>query len=73
MINTTRRGQRERVGRLVRMHANSREEIEEVLAGDIAAIIGPKNTFTGDTLSDPAKPILLEAIKFPEPVISGRD
>lgn len=70
MVNTTRRGQRERVGRLVRMHANSREEIQEVLAGDIAAIIGPKNTFTGDTLSDPAKPILLEAIKFPEPVIS---
>jgi elongation factor G len=70
IINTTRRGQRERVGRLVRMHANSREEIDEVLAGDIAAIIGPKNTFTGDTLSDPAKPILLEAIKFPEPVIT---
>lgn len=70
LINTTRRGQRERIGRLVRMHANSREEIEEVLAGDIAAIIGPKNTFTGDTLSDPGKPILLEAIKFPEPVIS---
>ena len=70
IINTTRRGQRERVGRLVRMHANSREEIQEVLAGDIAAIIGPKNTFTGDTLSDPGKPILLEAIKFPEPVIS---
>lgn len=70
MLNTARRNQRERIGRLVRMHANSREEIEEVLAGDIAAIIGPKNTFTGDTLSDPDKPILLEAIKFPEPVIS---
>ena len=69
-INTTRRNQRERIGRLVRMHANSREEIQEVLAGDIAAIIGPKNTFTGDTLCDPEKPILLEAIKFPEPVIS---
>jgi elongation factor G len=69
-INTTRRNQRERIGRLVRMHANSREEVQEVLAGDIAAIIGPKNTFTGDTLCDPEKPILLEAIKFPEPVIS---
>ncbi|MEW5717122.1 MAG: elongation factor G [Chloroflexota bacterium] len=69
-INTARRNQRERIGRLVRMHANSREEVQEVLAGDIAAIIGPKNTFTGDTLCDPEKPILLEAIKFPEPVIS---
>ncbi|HEX7588468.1 MAG TPA: elongation factor G [Anaerolineae bacterium] len=69
MLNTSRRNQRERIGRLVRMHANAREEIEEVLAGDIAAIIGPKNTFTGDTLCDPSKPILLEAIKFPEPVI----
>ena len=70
LVNTTRRNQRERIGRLVRMHANSREEIEEVLAGDIAAIIGPKNTFTGDTLSDAEHPVLLEAIKFPEPVIS---
>ena len=69
LLNTVR-NQRERIGRLVRMHANSREETDEVLAGDIAAIIGPKNTFTGDTLSDPVKPILLEAIKFPEPVIS---
>jgi len=70
LVNTTRRHQRERIGRLVRMHANSREEIAEVLAGDIAAIIGPKNTFTGDTLCDAEKPILLEPIKFPEPVIS---
>ncbi len=69
LLNTSRRNQRERIGRLVRMHANSREEIDEVLAGDIAAIIGPKNTFTGDTLCDPTKPIVLEAIKFPEPVI----
>jgi len=69
-INTTRNNQRERIGRLVRMHANAREEIPEVLAGDIAAIIGAKNTFTGDTLCDPEKPIVLEAIKFPEPVIS---
>lgn len=69
-LNTTRNNQRERIGRLVRMHANAREEIQEVLAGDIAAVIGPKHTFTGDTLCDPSKPILLEAIKFPEPVIS---
>ena len=69
LLNSAR-NQRERIGRLVRMHANSREEIDEILAGDIAAIIGPKNTFTGDTLCDPAAPILLEAIKFPEPVIS---
>ncbi|MBI5303545.1 MAG: elongation factor G [Chloroflexi bacterium] len=68
LLNSTR-NQRERIGRLVRMHANSREEVEEILAGDIAAIIGPKNTFTGDTLCDPTAPILLEAIKFPEPVI----
>lgn len=70
LVNTARRNQRERIGRLVRMHANARVEIEQVLAGDIAAIIGPKNTFTGDTLCDADKPILLEAIKFPEPVIS---
>lgn len=69
LLNTARRNQRERIGRLVRMHANSREEIDEVMAGDIAAIIGPKNTFTGDTLCDAEHPILLEAIKFPEPVI----
>ncbi len=70
LLNTTRRNQRERIGRLVRMHANAREETEEVLAGDIAAIIGPKNTFTGDTLCDPAHPVVLETIRFPEPVIS---
>ena len=52
------------------MHAAKREEIKKVQAGDIAAVLGLKNTFTGDTLSDPDKPILLEAIKFPEPVIS---
>ncbi len=69
LLNTSRRNARERIGRLVRMHANSRQEIDEVLAGDIAAIIGPKSTFTGDTLCDPEHPILLEAIKFPEPVI----
>ncbi len=60
---------RERVGRLVQMHANKREEIEEVRAGDIAAVIGLKDTKTGDTLSDENKAIILEAMKFPNPVI----
>ncbi len=59
----------ERVGRLVKMHANSREEVESVGAGDIAAIVGPKQSVTGDTLCDIDKPILLERIVFPEPVI----
>jgi elongation factor G len=63
-------GRKERFGRLLRMHANHREEISEVYAGDIAAAIGLKNTFTGDSLSDPAHPIVLETIRFPEPVIS---
>ncbi len=61
---------KERIGRLLRMHANHREELDAVYAGDIAAVVGPKNTFTGDTLADPKHPILLESITFPEPVIS---
>ncbi len=69
VLNATK-NQRERIGRLLRMHANNREEIDEICAGDIAAVVGPKSTFTGDTLCDPGKPIILEAIKFPEPVIS---
>ncbi|HEU4323812.1 MAG TPA: elongation factor G [Roseiflexaceae bacterium] len=68
VLNTTR-NQRERIGRLVQMHANHREEIKEVYAGDIAAMIGPKQSFTGDTICDPEKPIVLESIRFPEPVI----
>ena len=60
----------ERVSRLLRMHANKREEIQSVSAGDIAAIVGLKNTTTGDTLCHPKSPILLESIKFPESVIS---
>ena len=60
---------RERVGRLLQMHANKREEIEEVRAGDIAAAIGLKDTRTGDTLCDDDHPIILEAMKFPNPVI----
>lgn len=69
VLNATK-NQRERIGRLLRMHANNREEIDEICAGDIAAVVGPKNTFTGDTLCDPGKPVILEAIKFPEPVIT---
>ncbi len=60
---------RERIARIVMLHANHREDVEEVAAGEIAAAIGLKQTFTGDTLCDPAKPVILEAIKFPEPVI----
>ncbi|MBI5023040.1 MAG: elongation factor G [Candidatus Magasanikbacteria bacterium] len=69
VFNTTT-GERERIGRLVRMHANHREDIDEVYAGDIAAAVGLKNTFTGHTLCDPEHPIMLESIIFPEPVIS---
>jgi elongation factor G len=68
VVNTTR-GQRERVGRLIQMHANHREEIKEVYAGDIAAMIGPKQSFTGDTISDPDNQVVLENIRFPEPVL----
>ena len=64
------RGERERVGRLLRMHANDREEIDALYAGGIGAAVGLKRTFTGDTLCEPAAPILLEGIAFPEPVIS---
>ncbi|MGH2621936.1 MAG: elongation factor G [Anaerolineales bacterium] len=60
---------KERVGRLIRMYADHREDVEEVMAGDIAAVLGMKFAFTGDTLTDPADPILLESITFPEPVI----
>ncbi len=64
------KGKKERVGRMVQMHANSREEIKEVLAGDIAAAIGLKDVTTGDTLCDVNNPVVLERIEFPEPVIS---
>jgi elongation factor G len=69
VYNSSRR-QRERLGRLLRMHANRREDIDEVSAGMIAASVGLKNTFTGDTLCDEQAPIILEAMKFPEPVVS---
>ena len=63
------RDRKERVGRLLQMHANKREEIEEIRAGDIAAVIGLRDTKTGDTLANPDEPIILEAMRFPEPVI----
>jgi len=69
-ILNTRSGNKERVGRIVRMHANDREEVKEIFAGDIAALVGPKDTTTGDTLSDLDHPIKLESIKFADPVIS---
>ncbi|HEY1410185.1 MAG TPA: elongation factor G [Promineifilum sp.] len=68
VLNSTK-DKRERVGRILRMHADHREDLKEVRAGDIAATLGQKNTFTGDTLCDPKAPIVLEAIDFPEPVI----
>ncbi|CAN5346535.1 elongation factor G [soil metagenome] len=63
------KGKKERIGRILLMHANHREEIEEVYAGDIAAAVGLKESFTGDTLSDPDNPVILESMTFPEPVI----
>ncbi len=63
------KGKKERIGRLIRLHANHREEIDEVRTGDIAAAIGLKDTFTGDTLCDPEHPIVLESMTFPDPVI----
>jgi elongation factor G len=69
VYNSTK-GIKERIGRLLKMHANKREEIKEVRAGDIAAVVGLKNTLTGDTLCDENNPIILESIQFPEPVIA---
>ena len=69
MVNNSTKGRRERIGRLIRMHADRREDITEVCAGDIGAVLGFKETFTGDTLCDNQK-IVLENISFPEPVIS---
>jgi elongation factor G len=63
------RGKKERIGRIVQMHANERQEVDEILAGDIAACIGLKDVTTGESLCDPSKPIILERMVFPEPVI----
>ncbi len=69
VYNSTKR-ERERIGRLIRMYADRREEIQEVGAGDIGAVLGLKNSFTGDTLCNEGEPIILESISFPDPVIS---
>ena len=68
VLNATK-NQRERIGRILQMHANHREDIECCYAGDIAAVVGLKNTTTGDTLCDPAHPVILESMEFPDPVI----
>jgi len=68
VLNSTK-GKQERIGRILRMHANHREDIDEIRAGDICAAVGLRDTFTGDTLSDIQRPIVLESIQFPDPVI----
>ncbi len=70
MVYNSTKGKKERIGRLLRMYADRREDVEEVLAGDIGATLGLKNSFTGETLCIASNPILLETISFPEPVIS---
>ena len=69
VLNSTK-GEKERIGRILQMHANHREEVEELHSGGIGALVGMKHTTTGDTLCDPEKPVVLETITFPEPVIS---
>jgi elongation factor G len=69
-VLNTAKGQRERIGRLLKMHANKREEIKEVWAGDIAAAVGLRNVITGDTICDAGHPVVLESIQFPAPVIA---
>ncbi len=71
ILNSTKNNQ-ERIGRILRMHANDREEVDEIYAGEIGALVGLKNTTTGDSLCDPDKPIILEKITFPQPVIEQR-
>jgi elongation factor G len=68
VLNTVK-GQRERIGRILEMHANTREELKEARAGDIVALVGLKSATTGDTLSDPSRPVVLERMEFPDPVI----
>ncbi|MCG3207948.1 MAG: Elongation factor G [Anaerolineae bacterium] len=70
MVMNMNKDRKERIGRLLQMHANTREEIKEVYAGDIAAVVGLKNTFTGDSLVELKHPVVMESISFPEPVIS---
>ncbi len=71
IFNSTK-GEQERIGRIVRMHANQREEVDDIYTGEIGALVGLKNTTTGDTLCSPEQPIILERITFPEPVIGVR-
>ena len=68
VLNSTK-GQKERIGRILQMHANHREDIETIYSGDIAGVIGLKNSTTGDTLCDEKHPVILESMEFPEPVI----
>ena len=68
-LDNTVKGKKERIGRMLQMHANSRADIEEAFAGDIVALAGLKDTTTGDTLCDPLKPVILERMEFPDPVI----
>jgi elongation factor G len=68
-LQNTVKDQRERIGRILLMHANNREEVKEAFAGDIVALVGLKSTTTGDTLADPQRPVVLERMEFPEPVI----
>lgn len=68
VYNSTK-GKKERMGRILMMHANHREEIDEVYSGDIAAVVGLKDTTTGDTLCDEDHPVILESMEFPDPVI----
>ncbi|MGQ9493499.1 MAG: elongation factor G [Anaerolineae bacterium] len=70
ILLNTNRGEKERTGRIVRVHANHREEVEEICAGDIGAVLGFKAAATGETLCDPARPVVLEKITFPAPVVS---
>jgi elongation factor G len=69
-VYNSSKGKRERIGRLVRMHANKREEVKEIRAGDIGAVVGLKQTVTGDTLCDEEYPLILESMTFPEPVVA---
>ena len=71
VLNATK-DRKERIGRILQMHANHREDLDAVFAGDIVAAVGLKNTTTGETLCDPTHPIVLERMEFPEPVISRR-
>ncbi|RUZ98856.1 elongation factor G, partial [Mesorhizobium sp. M7A.F.Ca.US.002.01.1.1] len=68
-VDNTVKGKKERIGRMLQMHANSRADVEEAFAGDIVALAGLKDTTTGDTLSDPLHPVILERMEFPDPVI----